>query len=79
MTAGIRLDVPELDFQRLRPALAAASDTLFAERKRIDALNVYPVPDGDTGSNMAGTLREAVASLDQLRSEERRVGKECRL
>ena len=33
---------------------------LEAAAVAIDAINVYPVPDGDTGSNMAGTLREAV-------------------
>jgi DAK2 domain fusion protein YloV len=59
-------DSPVLDAQLLRAALAAAASALHAERERIDSLNVYPVPDGDTGSNMAGTLREAVASLDPL-------------
>ena len=46
-----------------------ASDALGAAREEIDALNVYPVPDGDTGTNMFLTvaaardaLREAVAA-----------------
>lgn len=30
--------------------------------ERIDAINVYPVPDGDTGSNMAATMQEAAAA-----------------
>lgn len=34
---------------------------LTAAASAIDAINVYPVPDGDTGSNMSATLREAVA------------------
>lgn len=41
-------------------ALAAASVYLRDSATAIDAINVYPVPDGDTGSNMAATLREAV-------------------
>lgn len=41
-------------------ALAAAAAHLRDSAPAIDAINVYPVPDGDTGSNMAATLREAV-------------------
>lgn len=50
-----------------------ASDALGAAREEIDALNVYPVPDGDTGTNMFLTvsaardaLREAVAAEPDL-------------
>jgi DAK2 domain fusion protein YloV len=49
-----------LDGARLRDALAAASRHLREMAGAIDAINVYPVPDGDTGSNMWATLREAV-------------------
>jgi DAK2 domain fusion protein YloV len=44
-----------------RAALAA----LEASRQRIDDLNVYPVPDGDTGTNMTGTARAVVAALER--------------
>jgi DAK2 domain fusion protein YloV len=44
-----------------RAALAA----LEASRQRIDDLNVYPVPDGDTGTNMAETVRAVVAALER--------------
>lgn len=50
-----------------------ASDALGAAREEIDALNVYPVPDGDTGTNMFLTvsaardaLREAVGTRPDL-------------
>ncbi len=43
----------------LRDALASAAAYLTQSAKAVDAINVYPVPDGDTGSNMAATLREA--------------------
>ena len=66
MTETVAADSPVLNAPLLRVALATAASVLHAERRRIDSLNVYPVPDGDTGSNMAGTLREAVASLDSL-------------
>jgi DAK2 domain fusion protein YloV len=44
-----------------RAALAA----LEASRARIDDLNVYPVPDGDTGTNMVETVRAAVTALER--------------
>ena len=36
---------------------------LAAQRRRIDALNVFPVPDGDTGTNMTATLAAATEAL----------------
>ncbi len=47
----------------LARALRAAADYLAVAAPAIDAINVYPVPDGDTGSNMAATLRAAVAAI----------------
>ena len=44
-----------------RAALAA----LEASRARIDDLNVYPVPDGDTGTNMTETVRAVVSALER--------------
>jgi DAK2 domain fusion protein YloV len=37
---------------------------LEAHRTRINSLNVYPVPDGDTGTNMTGTVRFIVDALE---------------
>ena len=37
---------------RFRLAILAAADSLSANRQKIDELNVFPVPDGDTGTNM---------------------------
>ena len=42
----------------------AALAGIEASRSRIDDLNVYPVPDGDTGTNMAETVRAAVRTLE---------------
>ena len=49
-----------LDGDRLREAFRTANTVLRESAAAVDAINVYPVPDGDTGTNMAGTLREAV-------------------
>jgi DAK2 domain fusion protein YloV len=50
-----------------RGALAA----IDAARSRIDDLNVYPVPDGDTGRNLALTVRAIVEALEATRVEGR--------
>jgi DAK2 domain fusion protein YloV len=50
----------------LRTALHSASTWLTANAERINALNVFPVPDGDTGTNMSMTLQSAVEGLDGL-------------
>ena len=44
-------------------AIAAYRDTLRAHQERINRLNVYPVPDGDTGTNMALTLESVVKEI----------------
>lgn len=46
----------------------AASALLDANRAKIDALNVFPVPDGDTGTNMSLTMHSAVRELKQCSS-----------
>jgi DAK2 domain fusion protein YloV len=50
----------------LRAALESSSAWLSANAERINALNVFPVPDGDTGTNMSMTLQAAVVSLQRL-------------
>lgn len=47
-------------------AVAAASKNLSARKDEINRLNVFPVPDGDTGTNMSLTLESVVSNLAQL-------------
>lgn len=49
----------ELNGDALRAALEAAATWLELQAASINALNVYPVPDGDTGTNMSMTMRAA--------------------
>jgi uncharacterized protein len=51
----------------VRGAVAA----LERSRQRIDDLNVYPVPDGDTGTNLALTARSVLETLDASTAEDR--------
>src|SRR5919197_2758225 len=48
----------------IRDVARAALAVLEQNRRRIDDLNVYPVPDGDTGTNLTLTLRPVVDALD---------------
>ncbi|GAC1311985.1 MAG: DAK2 domain-containing protein [Acidimicrobiales bacterium] len=48
----------------LRSVVLGYRDALRAHQEVINRLNVYPVPDGDTGTNMALTMESVVAELD---------------
>ena len=50
----------------LRDARISASHTLESQKQSVDALNVFPVPDGDTGTNMSMTLSKASRELARL-------------
>ncbi len=47
-------------------AIAAASKTLSARKDEVNRLNVFPVPDGDTGTNMSLTLEMVVDNIAKL-------------
>jgi hypothetical protein len=53
-----------LSADALRDTVIAFRDTMRAHAADINRLNVYPVPDGDTGTNMARTLDAVVAELE---------------
>lgn len=51
------------DGQDLKKAMSAGAEWLEAHKEAINALNVFPVPDGDTGSNMSATMQAAIRSI----------------
>lgn len=53
----------------LRDAMISAANNLTNNRKQIDDLNVFPVPDGDTGTNMSMTLGNSARELEKLSGE----------
>jgi fatty acid kinase len=53
-----------MELEVVRHLARSALKNLEAHRRRIDDLNVYPVPDGDTGTNLVLTLRSIVEALD---------------
>ena len=50
----------------LRDAVVYASQQMSARQQEIDALNVFPVPDGDTGTNMSMTLLSAAREMSRF-------------
>jgi len=62
-----------LDAPRLLRALAAGIGNVFQRREYLNRINVFPVPDGDTGTNMAFTFKtilEATATSPDRRLDE---------
>jgi DAK2 domain fusion protein YloV len=59
------------DLERAREIAATALAALERNRRRIDDLNVYPVPDGDTGTNMTLTARAVVDDLERSSASDR--------
>ncbi len=64
MTPRARLEACDLV-----AALTADRDALRSHQQLINRLNVYPVPDGDTGTNMALTVASVVEEIDALGPE----------
>jgi uncharacterized protein len=68
--------------RRLSPADLASVmhvylDLLRSHQESINRLNVYPVPDGDTGTNMALTIESVVAELDETAGSEQSLTHVC--
>lgn len=50
----------------LRDAFISAANSISNNKKKVDELNVFPVPDGDTGTNMSMTLANAKKELELM-------------
>lgn len=59
-----------LGVQALRATIATFRDAVRDHAARINRLNVYPVPDGDTGTNMFRTLDAVVAEVDRAPADD---------
>jgi DegV family protein with EDD domain len=64
------MQIRYLDGPRLRRSLIAACEYAQGQRAELNRINVFPVPDGDTGTNLALTLR---AVADHLRANRERA------
>ena len=61
----------EADLEIVRGLVGGALTSLEASRGRIDDLNVYPVPDGDTGTNLTLTVRAVADAIAGAEAAER--------
>jgi DAK2 domain fusion protein YloV len=64
------LPVTDTNLVRFRAAVAGALAHLESRREEVNDLNVFPVADGDTGDNMALTLRAVLEELDRLQGSD---------
>ncbi len=64
------MQIRYLDGPRLRRALLAACEYAQRERAELNRINVFPVPDGDTGTNLALTLQSVADHLRPARQED---------
>jgi fatty acid kinase len=75
-TTGVRSQrlrrISVFDGQDLKKAMLAGAASLEENREFINALNVFPVPDGDTGSNLYATMQAALR--DVINSEDTSAG-----
>ena len=73
MTVAQRIGASEI-----RATVEAFRDLLVTHRDMINALNVYPVPDGDTGTNMSLTLQSVCAELEGTGAESGDIEAVCK-
>ena len=59
------------DLEVVQKVVGSALASLEANRDRIDDLNVYPVPDGDTGTNLTMTVRALAEAVDKTSAASR--------
>ncbi|HHY13828.1 MAG TPA: DAK2 domain-containing protein [Thermoanaerobacterales bacterium] len=67
------MKVTYIDGNMYRQMLKRSAKILKNNRELVDSLNVFPVPDGDTGTNMSLTLDSAVKEME--REKENSIGK----
>ena len=63
------MGIKYLDAKRLRVILMGGGKWVIKHEDMLNELNVYPVPDGDTGSNMAMTLNSMITELENNTNE----------
>ena len=62
------MQIHYVDGSRLRRSLLAACDYAQRQRDELNRINVFPVPDGDTGTNLTLTVRAIVDTMEPIRT-----------
>lgn len=64
------MNIINLDGNLLKKAITQGAWVLRNNKKTVDALNVFPVPDGDTGTNMSLTMDQAAEEVNKLKKSD---------
>ncbi|NCA67991.1 MAG: DAK2 domain-containing protein, partial [Clostridia bacterium] len=59
-----------IDCKTFRDMFLGGGKYLELNKAMVDSLNVFPVPDGDTGTNMSMTMRSAVKEVEAIPEDE---------
>jgi len=60
--------IPVLSREQLRLCVIAGAERVIAHREHLNRINVFPIPDRDTGTNLAATARAVITGLRPLPS-----------
>lgn len=60
------MEINKIDGALLKKAFKGAVNYLISKKEEVNALNVFPVPDGDTGTNMSLTIKSALKQIESL-------------
>ncbi|MCH4071962.1 DAK2 domain-containing protein [Pseudoramibacter sp.] len=64
------MEIQKIDGAMLRKMFEYGAQNLEIYKKNVDELNVFPVPDGDTGTNMSMTFANSIRELNKLKNDE---------
>ena len=64
------MEIQKIDGTMLRKMFEFGAQNLEIYKSNVDELNVFPVPDGDTGTNMSMTFANSIRELDKLKNDE---------
>lgn len=67
------MEIHELNAFVIRKCFLAAANELASKKEWINELNVFPVPDGDTGTNMTMTMMSAAKEVAALETDDMKV------
>lgn len=63
------MSIQKIDGFLFKEMIISAANVLESNKKNVDSLNVFPVPDGDTGTNMSLTMSSAVKEVMSVNSD----------
>lgn len=64
------MNISKIDGEMLKRMIIAATNNLGKNKRMVDELNVFPVPDGDTGTNMYLTILSAAREVEKTESKD---------